>query len=41
MGTMGDRGPDAGLWVLLLIALVTAAAAAYTLFTATGVLGGG
>jgi hypothetical protein len=33
--------PDAELWILLLIAAVTALAAAYTLLTATGVLGGG
>ncbi len=38
---MGNGGPDAQLWVLLVIGLVTAAAAAYTLLTATGVLGGG
>jgi len=38
---MGNGGPDAGLWVLLLIGLVTATAAAYTLLTATGVIGGG
>jgi hypothetical protein len=37
-----DDGRDvAGLVVLLLIALVTGACAAYTLLTATGVLGGG
>jgi len=36
---MGDGGPDAELWVLLVIGLVTAAAA-YTLLTATGVIGG-
>ena len=29
------------LWILLAIALLTAAAAAYSLLTATGVLGGG
>jgi len=37
---MGDGGPDAGFWVLLGIGLVTAAAAAYTLLTATGMIGG-
>jgi hypothetical protein len=41
-----DKGDDddrdvAGLVVLLLIALVTGACAAYTLLSATGVLGGG
>lgn len=35
-----NSGPDAGLVVLLLIALVTGACAVYTLLTATGVLGG-
>ena len=35
-----NSGPDVGLVVLLLIALVTGACAAYTLLTATGVLGG-
>jgi hypothetical protein len=29
------------LWVLIAIAVVTALAAAYTLLTATGILGGG
>jgi hypothetical protein len=38
---MGDGGPDAELVVLLLIALVTAVCAAYTILTATGVLGRG
>jgi hypothetical protein len=38
---MGDGGPDAGLVVLLLIALVTGVCASYILLTATGVLGGG
>ena len=33
-------GLDAGLVILVLIALVTGACAAYTLLTATGVLGG-
>jgi len=37
---MGEGGPDAELWVLLVIGLVTAAAAAYTRLTATGVIGG-
>jgi hypothetical protein len=37
---MGDGGPDSELWVLLLIGLLTAAAAAYTLLRATGVIGG-
>jgi hypothetical protein len=37
---VGDGGPDAGLVVLLLIALVTGTCAAYALLTATGVLGG-
>jgi hypothetical protein len=36
-----DGGRDAGLWVLIAIAVVTALAAAYTLLTATGILGGG
>jgi Ribonuclease R winged-helix domain len=36
-----DGGPDAELWVLIAIAVVTALAAAYTLLTATGILGGG
>jgi hypothetical protein len=35
---MGDSGPDAELIILLLIALVTAVCAAYTLLSATGVL---
>jgi hypothetical protein len=34
----GER--DAGFWVLIAIAIVTAACAAYSLLTATGVLGG-
>jgi hypothetical protein len=38
MGSMGQGGPDAGLVVLLVIAAVTAAAAAYTLLSVTGVL---
>jgi hypothetical protein len=35
-----EGGRDAGLWVLIAIAVVTAACAAYSLLTATGVLGG-
>ena len=38
---MSDGGPDADLIILLLIALVTVVCAAYTLLSATGVLGGG
>ena len=38
---MSDGGPDAELIILLLIALVTVVCAAYTLLSATGVLGGG
>lgn len=44
----GERSADldedheaVGLWILLAIALLTAVAAAYSLLTATGVLGGG
>jgi hypothetical protein len=33
-------GRDAGLWVLIAIAVLTAACAAYSLLVATGVLGG-
>ena len=33
-------GRDAGFWVLVAIAVVTAACAAYSLLVATGVLGG-
>ena len=33
-------GRDAGLWVLVLIAVLTAVCAAYSLLVATGVLGG-
>ena len=33
-------GRDAGLWVLVLIAVLTAVCAAFSLLTATGVLGG-
>jgi hypothetical protein len=36
-----DGGRDAGFWVLIAIAVVTALAAAYSLLTATGILGGG
>jgi hypothetical protein len=38
---MSNGGPDTGLVMLLLIALVTVICAAYTLLTVTGVLGGG
>jgi Ribonuclease R winged-helix domain len=33
-------GREGGFWVLVLIAIITAACAAYSLLTATGVLGG-
>jgi Ribonuclease R winged-helix domain len=36
-----DDGHDAGFWVLVVIAVVTAVCAAYTLLTVSGVLGGG
>ncbi len=36
---MADGGRDAGFWVLLVIALVTAVCAAYTLLAVTGVFG--
>ncbi len=36
----GSGVGDAGLWILLAIAVPTALAAAYSLLTATGVLGG-
>ena len=36
----GGGGRDAGFWVLIAIAVVTAACAAYSLLVATGVLGG-
>ena len=36
-----DGGRDAGFWVLIAIAAVTTLAAAYSLLTATGLLGGG
>jgi hypothetical protein len=35
-----EGGRDAGFWVLIAIAVVTAACAAYSLLVATGVLGG-
>jgi hypothetical protein len=37
---MDKGGPDAGLVVLLVIAIITAACAAYTILTVTGVLSG-
>ena len=37
----GDGGRGAELWILVSIAVLTALAAAYSLLTATGVLGGG
>ena len=40
VGAEEEGGRDAGLWVLIAIAVVTAACAAYSLLTATGVLGG-
>ena len=40
VGAEEEGGRDAGLWVLMAIAVVTAACAAYSLLTATGVLGG-
>lgn len=36
---MSDGGRDAGFWILLVIAAVTAVCAAYTLLTAAGLLG--
>jgi hypothetical protein len=36
----GEGGRDTGFWVLVVIGLVTAVCAAYTLLSATGVLGG-
>jgi hypothetical protein len=39
-GAEEEGGCDAGFWVLIAIAAVTAACAAYSLLTATGVLGG-
>ena len=38
VGAEEEGGRDAGLWVLIAIAVVTAACAAYSLLTATGVL---
>jgi hypothetical protein len=38
---MSDGDPDTELVILLFIALVTVVCAAYTLLSATGVLGGG
>ena len=35
-----EDGRDAGFWVLIAIAVMTASCAAYSLLTATGVLGG-
>jgi hypothetical protein len=40
VGAEEEGGRDAGFWVLITIAVVTAACAAYSLLTATGVLGG-
>jgi hypothetical protein len=40
VGAEEEGRRDAGLWVLIAIAVVTAACAAYSLLTATGVLGG-
>jgi len=39
VGAEEEGGRDAGFWVLITIAVVTAACAAYSLLTATGVLG--
>jgi hypothetical protein len=36
-----EDGHEAGFWVLVVIGVVTAVCAAYTLLTVTGVLGGG
>ena len=41
MQTVDKGGPDAALVVLLVIAVITAACAAYTLLTVSGVLDGG
>jgi hypothetical protein len=38
VGGEGNGGRDAGFWVLIAIAVVTAVCAAYSLLTATGVL---
>ena len=40
VGGEEEGGRDAGFWVLIAIAVVTAACAAYSLLVATGVLGG-
>ncbi len=40
VGGEEDGGRDAGFWVLVAIAVVTAACAAYSLLVSTGVLGG-
>jgi DNA-binding PadR family transcriptional regulator len=40
VGGEEEGGRDAGFWVLVAIAVVTAACAAYSLLVATGVLGG-
>jgi len=40
VGGEGGGGRDAGFWVLVAIAALTVACAAYSLLTATGVLGG-
>ncbi len=40
VGAEEEGGRDAGFWVLITIAVVTAACAAYSLLVATGVLGG-
>jgi hypothetical protein len=40
VGGQEDGGRDAGFWVLVAIAVVTAACAAYSLLVSTGVLGG-
>jgi hypothetical protein len=39
-GEEEGEGRDAGVWVLVLVAVLTAVCAAYSLFVATGVLGG-
>ena len=40
-GEEEEAGRDAGFWVLVAIAIVTAVCAAYSLLVATGVFGGG
>jgi hypothetical protein len=40
VGAEEEGGRDAGFWVLIAIAVVAAACAAYSLLTATGDLGG-